>query len=498
MAELTVKSAAEIRDDILRTISNGLKRRGVDNPAVGVGSDYYLRATAVANEIAVCEANTVVQGERLMPDTTEDEDLDRWLAAVGLAKRPAGPSEGRIVFETTAATLVAAGSELVDPLGNKFEVTVGGTYDNDDKIPIESVEVGTGTNLDAGTVLRWVSTPAYAASTAELDAGGTTGGVDAEDNDTARARLLARLANPPRGGNWQHVAEVAEAADVEIQKAFVYPAANGPATCHVALAAYASASTSRTRVITDNARGAADAAIVGEMPEHAEFVVTKTQDFPASVTFILTLPEALTAIPAGGGGGWIDGVPWPSITGLTNSYCVVTVVTSTTSITLQSAVAPSVGETIQYVNTSTWKIYTAKVLTTSTTVAPALPTPGQFAITLDAPLVGIAVNKVVFPGMVQTQRYLDAVLDHFAKLGPGEKTDVAGVLPRAYRRPYPRVSWPSALDNKFLKALTDSGDEVIDAEWGYQNGGVTEPTLPGSITSAPKVFVPGGIGFYHE
>ena len=63
MAQLlnfVVKDAISIRDDVLRTIKNGLIRRGVESPNVSPGSDWFVLATALGNELAVVGANAVV------------------------------------------------------------------------------------------------------------------------------------------------------------------------------------------------------------------------------------------------------------------------------------------------------------------------------------------------------------------------------------------------------------------------------------------------------
>jgi hypothetical protein len=106
------------------------------------------------------------------------------------------------------------------------------------------------------------------------------------------------------------------------------------------------------------------------------------------------------------------------------------------------------------------------------------------------------VGDYVFPAAERMQAYVDAVLNAFANLGPGEKTNQTGLLPRAYREPRAFQSWDYALGPKFLKALVESGDEVYDAAWGYQNGGVTLPSLPTLISQPPNLFVPYRIAFY--
>lgn len=488
--EFAIKSAEEVRDDILRTIDNGMRRIGVE-PDVSPRSDYYLTAQGLGNEIEAIGANSVVQVDAQMPDTATGEDLDRQLALKGMSRRNAGPSTGRITFATSASTLVVAGSQLVAPGGNKVTVTTGGTYANGAKIPVQSVATGKSTNVPAGTVLRWVSPPAYAASTASVADDGLKGGVDQEDDETARARLLDRIANPPGGGNSSQVRGWAEETP-EVQAAFVYPAANGPSTVNVAVVAYASATSTRTRVVSDDGLAAVTSKVTGEMPEWTEINVTKSVDEPVDVSFGVVIPNSVNAIPAGTGNGWIDANPWPTAS-VSSPFAYVTTVTSTTNITVQVPSVPlsASGFTVHFVSPTTFTLATAKVTSwTSSGAGPYLVT-----LVLDTPFVGVAVGNVIWPGAVNAQVYVDAILEMFARLGPGQRTNSPGLLPRAYRRPLVRDAWPCSMGAHFLRALVDSSDEVLDASWLAPTA-APEPTLPSTLTEGPHVFTPFNIALY--
>ena len=49
--QFVVKDAVTIREDILRVIKNGLIRQNVTNPNVNPGTDWYIIATALGNEL---------------------------------------------------------------------------------------------------------------------------------------------------------------------------------------------------------------------------------------------------------------------------------------------------------------------------------------------------------------------------------------------------------------------------------------------------------------
>src|SRR5215210_7421733 len=347
-----VKSATTIRDDILRTIRSGMIRRGIANPNVGPGSDYWLLASAVANELEVVESNSLIKADELMPDTAVDEGLRRGAAAYGITPRAASGSTGFVVLESSADAPVIAGTELTDPAGARYTVTTGGTYTNGALVPIAAVDTGSATNLEPGTSLQWASAPAYSAPTALVSDAGLTGGTDEEDEETLRARWLARLQTPPGGGNWQHVAELAEASTGAVQKAFVYPAIQGPGTVHVAVAGYAS-ETTRSREIDPVVVANTVAQYVrGSLPEHADVTVTPVADQPVDFTLGLAIPTAPTP------GGWLDTMPWPS-----EKATVDAAPSSTTLIVTYAGNNPILfSSRIAWLSPVDWRLYTATVI----------------------------------------------------------------------------------------------------------------------------------------
>jgi len=487
---LPIKSAATIRDDGLRTTKNGLVARGVTSPNVGPSSDYYGLWTGIGNECAAAQAYAAAELETLMPDVPAA--APRWLTALtGAGLNGPSPSTGRAIFATSAATIVATGAQLLDPLGNRCQVVAGGVFADGDGIQVQSLATGLSTSLPSGTVLTWVSPPPFAGSTVTLDANGMTGGRDAETLDDGMQRVLARFRNPAGGGNPAALAAAAESVGAFIQAAFVHPACNGPGTVHLTVCG-AATSSNRSRAVAAANVAIALSAVVGETSGDVEVVLTSSVDVAADVAFLLSIPAAVGA--GSSGGGWVDAAPWPTPY-TPGTPPAVTLVTSTTDITIGGLAAlPAVGQSIAFVaETGTRALYTAKVLS-----VPSTSGAGPYAarVTLDAPLVGVAVGSYVFPAAARSSAYVSAVLDAFAALGPGEKTNAAGLLPFAYRRPLRVEAWDYSIGAKFLRALTSAGSEVLDAAWCYQNGGTTTPPLPASIALGAGVFVPRRVAFY--
>ena len=502
MADLftfVVRDSATIRDGILRVIRSGLIDRGVTNPNVTPGSDWFIEAQAIANQLAVIEANAVIKADEVMADTATEEALARIAAIFGLSKQAAAGSVGAVVIVSSADTTIVTGDELIDGAGLTYEVTTGGTYSNGDTVPIAAVSTGEATNHAADDVLRWVSAPPFCKDKVTVAAGGLTNGVDEEDDEALRARVIALLQSAPGSGNAEHVAEMAEESTGSVQKAFVYPAIQGPATVHAAVTA-APTDDSKSRVVASaTMAGTVVPFVQGQLPEHVYSVVTTVEDVDADVAIGLALPEAATASPPGPGGGWVNGTPWPAPDASTTWRCTVTTVTSTTNLTVDATTSPTANVSqICWLSPTEWKLYSALVIAVS-------GTSGAYVITLDKPFTGITTGSYIWPKCQNAQVYVDALLAAFALMGPGEKTANASALVRGFRHPRPAAGWQNTLGAHLLSAITSAQREVASAQFFHRTDGTTTvtgasstvtPQIPASVEDAPNIFVPFNLGFY--
>ena len=497
--EFTVKDAITIRDDVLRTIKNGLIKQGVSSPQVGPNSDWFIIATALGNELAVVQANAIVKADQQMPDSAIGDDLKRIATLLDLEKQKAAGSIGTITITASAISPIVTGAQLTDDAGLRYEVTVGGNYATAASVTIRAVDTGFATNHAAGDTLRWVSAPPFCDDNVTVAAGGLTNGIDAEDDEVLRTRVLAVFQNPPGAGNWEHVAEVAEESTSSVQKAFVYPAVQGPSTVHVAVTA-APTTTSKSRVVASaTMNGTVEPFIKGKLPTHAHIVITTVTDVNTDVAIGLSLPEAPTASPPGPGGGWTNGTPWPSVDGVDYFRVTVTTATSSTNLTVDARTAPTVNVSrIAWLSTVDWKLKTALV-TAFTGVA------GAYVVTIDAPFTGIGVGAYIWPECQNAQTYVDALLKSFSLMGPGEKSSNASALVRGFRHPPPSTGWPFAMGPAMLRAISDAGDEVLDTTFLHRTDGTTTktgasgvltPQVPAAVTDAPTQYIARQVGFY--
>ncbi len=499
LREFSVPDADTIRDNVLRTIKNGLIKQGVSNPYIGPNSEWHILATALANELTTVGANAIVKCDQQMPDSAEEDDLARIASLFDLEKQPAAGSIGSVVIVASAESPIETGRELVDAAGLRYEVSIGGNYDDGDSVPIRAIDGGSDTNHAEGDVLQWVTAPPYASDKVTVATGGLVNGIDAEDDEALRARVFAVFQNPPGAGNWEHVAEIAEESTASVQKAFVYPAVQGPATLHVAVAAAPTATNKSREIASATMSGTVEPYVVGKLPSHAFIVVTTVSDVSADVAIGLSLPEAPTANPPGPGGGWTNGSPWPAPDGSSSFRCRVTAVTSSTVFTVDATSTPSANVTrIAWLSPLDWELRTAKVTAFS-------GSSGAYQITIDAAFADISVGSYIWPECQNAQEYVDSVLAAFALMGPGEKTTNASALIRGFRHPVPSSGWSPNLGPALLRAVTDAGDEVLAAQFYHRTDGTTTiegsagalaPQVPVSVSDAPNILVPRHVGFY--
>jgi uncharacterized phage protein gp47/JayE len=500
LRSFAVKDPVTCRDDMCRTMRNGLIRRGVANPNVGPGSDSFLSFTALANELAVIGANGVVKADQMMPDTAENEDLERSAAVFDLSFQPAAGSVGEVIITSSATSPIPTDAELTDEAGLRYKVSVGGDYANGDPVLIEAIDVGDATNHAEGDVLRWANAPTYCSEQVLVGVGGLVNGIDTEVSEDLRARELTKLQTPPGAGNPQHFIEQTEKSTPRVQKAFCYPAALGPSTVRVATTAAPTKTNKGRQVASTVMSSIVTPYVVGSMPQHAHVGLTTVDDVEVDVAFALSLPEAPTANPPGNGGGWTNGTPWPTPNGSSTFRCTVTVVTNSTSFRVDAATPPTDNVTrIAWLSPVDWKLYTALVTFSS-------GTSGAYDITIDQPFPGVTVGCYVWPESQNAQLYVDSVLAQFAAMGPGEVTSNASALVRGFRHPRPSEAYPYALGPHLLNRITDDNDEALDAQFFHRTdnsqpaltgaGGQLVPEVPATADLAPRQFIPRHLAFY--
>lgn len=172
---------------------------------------------------------------QLLPDTAEDNWLDRWARLYGLARKAASAASGTITLTGTAGTVLASGSLLTRSDGAQYATTAEATIGSGGSatVAVQASTAGADGNAEAGTTLALYVAQVGIAGTATVGSAGLSGGAAAETDAALRARLLARMSNPPQGGS-QTDYEAWALAVSGVTRAWVYPLNRGAGTVDVA------------------------------------------------------------------------------------------------------------------------------------------------------------------------------------------------------------------------------------------------------------------------
>lgn len=478
MATFPVSDAAyptpdEIRDIILAAIAFAYATEGVVANVLP-GSDHYIRATGYADQLSIPIQNNKLALAAISPLTASGDDLVTLAAVFGVAKRPAVGSSGLVIIRTTGTVTIPAGYQCTAANGLKYQTVTIETEPNLGKVLIQAVGTGIATNLAAGAQVKWdASTVGGLKPVANVDIGGIDGGAEADTDETLRRRLLNRLAFPGVGGNSAQVIQLAEGASAGIEYAFVYPAARGPGSYDVAIT-IADGDRTASVLLQSQAAGA----IVAQLPGHTSLNLTSVSKQEVDIVFEATLPYPANA--GGPGGGWRDGVPWPTeITKITSLALPAVIVDAT--------VSPVIGQ-----NIGMWD-NVAQVMR-EYTITDVGGGPGAYEIEVQGGFQGdFAAGSFISAGAVGLTQYATAALAEFNKLGPGEKTDNPDILPRGRRTPSADVLAPPNIGSRIITGIESQFSEIeLTYAARYVTGStttITGPSLPPSTSDPPRIIV---------
>lgn len=170
---------------------------------------------------------------QILLDTADAEILERHASIWGVTRVPAAFAVGQATATGTNGTIIPAGTVFKRADGAEYaadaEVTVAGGVAT---LALTAVEAGQAGNAAGNTTLNLVTPIAGLNSAATVTAAGLTGGADTETDTALRARLLARIQQPPHGGaKADYIAWAKEVAGVTA--AWCYPGELGPGTVTV-------------------------------------------------------------------------------------------------------------------------------------------------------------------------------------------------------------------------------------------------------------------------
>lgn len=468
ITRLEIPSVDTLRNSYCNDIRRMKVKAGVANPNVAPGSETYIRGEAISSvAIDIIAKNAALQ-DATMPDSAVGEDLLRW----GRVNRGIEPSagagaQGNVVVTTTGPTVFAQGTECRSKSGVRYQVVTSTAASNGDSVPVAGVDVGVRTNQIEGTELTWTAPPSASAMTCKVGTGGLTNGIDADNDARYRRRVQDAIRHPAASGSWAHYAQWAE-QNASVEKAFVYPAINGPATVSVAISCTPTEDNNYSRQASAALVAQVAMNIVNNDPEYADVTTASVVDYPTNTTILMTIP--LPIEDGGTGGGWIDGASthWPQYT--TGAVALTAAPISTKVFrcdVLNISNIPIVNANFAIWSSTARKFLHAKVKSVTLIAATT------YEITTYAPLDTslIVSGDYISPDAEKLDDYAATIRQQFAALGPGEGTSAVAKLPRSLRHPAVKEDWPSSLTSVNIGQLSVAHPEITHVA-------LRAPTLP--------------------
>ena len=137
---------------------------------------------------------------QIIPDTAESAELDRWGAIWAVTRLPAARAQGTITVTGIADIVVPAGTLWRRGDGVEYSTDAEATLTGGSAtVAVTASEAGVEGNAAAAVKLTLIS-PVLGVISSVPVATEIADGTDLESDDALRARLLARLQSPPRGG----------------------------------------------------------------------------------------------------------------------------------------------------------------------------------------------------------------------------------------------------------------------------------------------------------
>lgn len=259
------------------------------------GTDARLRRNnlGVINAIVAATAHGLYAfidyvSKQVLPDTADNNYLERHAAIHGITRKAAGKATGSVTFTGDDGTLVPAGTIVQRSDQVQFETSAEVVIAaGEATASVTAIEAGTEANTAENTSVNLVNPINFIDSNAIVAAGGIINGVDTESDESLRERVLAKIQQPPHGGaDFDYIAWAKEIAGVT--RAWVYPQENGLGTVTV-----------RFVVDDDPISLIPDAAKVEEVQDHIDSVRPVTADVLVGAPVAVPLDFTITGLNPG-------------------------------------------------------------------------------------------------------------------------------------------------------------------------------------------------------
>ncbi len=489
-------SVHDLRARFLRDVRLAAIARGITNPPIHPGTDWYVLGTGLGN-IGLIHYYGVRQAEKNMDVLgATGERLDRIREADGLPVAQPSSGAGKVEAGVVAGAItVQNGLQFKFPnglLGKAAGQHLGVT--NGSLVSVIAIDTGKDTNLAAGGKIEWVSPPLNLESEAEVSVSNPiTGGLDEETDERKRDRILNKRRHAPAGGNPGDNIAVGLDALATAQYCFVYPAPGGPSSSKLCVVKDIDPEKNDwSRVMLEGGRQIIRTALQADLPPDTARYVCTADEEGADVALNATIPKATAA--GGNGTGWTDATVWPNLVGADNGRVTITVSASgNITVSANTTVSPIQGQThIAWWSPVDMKFYTALIISVAGGA-------GAWELSPDTPLVDsqndpAAVDDFICPAATNIEAYGKTWRTTMRRMGPGEMTDDANRLPRSLRLPFVEEEWHSELGFKQLDTLTAAHSEMTNVEYGHRS--ISTPTVPATVDDNPNILVPRHFGVY--
>ena len=503
-----------VRSNILGSISNQLQNSGISTPNVSKSSHFYFTADAVATVLTGLQtdiANSIDQSDITKTSGQILDDIGntiKFADGTTLTRKQPSTSLGYISLSAVSGQSVYIDStyQLTDASGRVYQILQSGYYSNLNLIQIKSIQTGSNQNLAPNTVLKWRQTPVFANPTCKTF-GTISGGTGTEDDNAYRNRILLAKQNSPPGSALDIVSSFNNISPYT-DFVYCYPTFQGPATAEIIATQSPAASLKRSRVLPQQAINLLYQKSQTNLPGTAQYLVQTVTDNPLYMAFLID------------SNGWLDQYQLPAadpttfapIT-LTSVSSIQIVFNSPYNFTLFSNPL-NCNINIQWISPYDFTVVNSYISSYTTSGTGPYTITGYIQNPLSTVNGSAQAGDYIFPSNSNTSKYLNTVLNSFAKLGPGEiyipqGTVNNGITPRTARVPAYTQTQDCRITNSFMSDLISQTDiqnvgvpflyDTINAGMPGQIQLNTPPTPSlqnGSTTYPPNIFVPQKIAFY--
>lgn len=444
---------------------------------VGPGTQPYVDASLHADSAQVLFSDAITIGNGTNIDTMTGTWLKQTGESEGVYKLPAaGASNYIVITASVGGTTIFQGDEVrAQGTGLRFLVAQTALYQNGALVPVNGLDTGEVTDLDAGTVVKF-SAPRpgcdeLATVFEQSNGDGLTGGRGVESDDDYRIRIKLKRANPPSSGNdAEYQRTIENIPSLGIQKAFTYPAVFGPGTMAFAFTLRPPIP-GASRIPNGAQLNLALATLLGREP--ADDGIFAAIMLSQSLTVAYRVTWASSAV------GWANDPYWPpyvSPSVVVDASPAPTATSFSASTSAGPIDDPVVGQTIAVYDRANAK-FRNKRIDTVTIVTPGeewVLTFSTVNLASDVTYTPIA-GQVVSPWSDSLNLLVTPTLSFLDLFGPGEMfASFADPGLRQKRNPPNPDTYPSTVTNKIMSAIL--------ALPSIGNAVLLEPTIPFNTT----------------